>query len=155
MATVKDILDMLDWNNSDEIQSQGINLAQQQVDFSPFIQPVTKRHNKNVWDNCAAVVCSKTDAQLNPHALSLLKWLRDLNWPGALVVLSRLKRVQKGAGFLQAMDDAITLAENTNDVIWKYVLSMLLENGFFAQDLSAQAIIKLKEYQKIDLDADW
>ena len=155
MDKVKDILDMLDWNNSDEVQSRGIAMAQQLEDFSLLIRPVTKRHNKNVWDNCALIVCSKSDELLCPYAYRLLEWIQDLNWPGALAVLDRLKCVQSGAEFLRAIDSAIEYAENQNDVIWKYVLSMLLENAFLVQNLGAQTIAKLNEYQKIDLDADW
>lgn len=155
MARVNAVMDMLDWNNGEDVQSQGITLARQMEDFSPFMRPVTQSYNKNVWDNCAVIVCSKTDAQLNPHAYRLLEWIQDLNWPGAWAVLDRLKCVQAGTGFLQAIDRAVAHCEKENDMIWKYVLSMLLENDFFARNLSERTIGKLKEYQKIDLDSDW
>lgn len=53
MADITEIMDMLDWNMSSEIQAEGIALARDMESIVPFIQPLTPRHNKNVWDNCA------------------------------------------------------------------------------------------------------
>ena len=53
IADITNILDMLDWNMPAEIQFKGISLARNIETIIPFIQPLTPKHNKNVWDNCA------------------------------------------------------------------------------------------------------
>ena len=41
----------------------------------PFIQPLTPRHNKNVWENCAAIIAEKSDEELETYLTELLEWL--------------------------------------------------------------------------------
>lgn len=40
------------------------------------------------------MIIEKKDKELAPYMSLLLKWLQDLNWPGALLVLERLKHVE-------------------------------------------------------------
>ena len=56
-----------------------------------FLQPTDKYHNQNVWENCAAILAKRSDEELSYYLVELLEWLQDLNWPGALVILDRLK----------------------------------------------------------------
>ena len=53
MVDITEIMDMLDWHMSSEIQLEGISLARNIETIVPFIQPLTPKHNKNVWGNCA------------------------------------------------------------------------------------------------------
>ena len=50
---------LLDWNNPEELQERGRFYAEQLDDIQVLIQPVKKEYNKNVWDNCAAVLEKK------------------------------------------------------------------------------------------------
>ena len=90
MADVFEIMDMLDWQNTSKEQCKGIELASQLDTISVFIQPVTPRHNKNVWENCAKILSSKSDECLDGHIGRLFEWLQDMNWPGAEIIFERL-----------------------------------------------------------------
>ena len=105
----EDILMMLDWNNPEPIQERGVQLAMQCKDFSVFVQPVFPKYNKNVWENCAKVICRKSDMELQPYIPLLLEWLQDLNWPGAISILERLKSC-KGEVFVAPFFETVQKA---------------------------------------------
>lgn len=92
---ITEILDMLDWNQPAEVQQKGIQLAAETTDITHFIQPLTERHNKNVWDNCAIIVSGRTDEELLPYLPQLVEWTKDLNWPGSTCILNRLNNIGK------------------------------------------------------------
>lgn len=56
---ITDIRKLLDWNNPEELQERGRFYAEQLDDIQVLIQPVKKEYNKNVWDNCEAVLEKK------------------------------------------------------------------------------------------------
>ena len=84
------ILKMLDWNSSKEIQKKGRKKAEKIKDLNMFIQPVDKKYNKNVWENCAIILQNKSDEELSPYLERILEWLQDINWPGAELILERM-----------------------------------------------------------------
>lgn len=88
MLDINQIYKMLDWRNPNEIQLEGIRMAREINDLSLLIQPPA---SPSVWEWCAKILYEKTDAELEPYLDGLLGWLQDLNWPGALIILDRLK----------------------------------------------------------------
>lgn len=94
MVDITEIMDMLDWHMPYEIQSKGIFLARDTETIIPFIQPLTPKHNKNVWGNCARIIAERSDEELKPYLVELLEWLQDMNWPGALCILNRLQNTR-------------------------------------------------------------
>ena len=78
MVTTEKIMDMLDWHMPAEIQAKGIFLAKNTETIIPFIQPVTPKHNKNVWGNCAEIIAERSDEELKPYLVELLEWLQDI-----------------------------------------------------------------------------
>ena len=60
MQDITEIMDMLDWHKLPEIQTKGMAQAKDAETIRPFIQPLTPEHNKNVWENCAAIIAEKT-----------------------------------------------------------------------------------------------
>lgn len=114
----EDILMMLDWNNPKSVQDRGIQLALQCKDFSVFIQPTFPKYNKNVWENCARIISQKSDLELQPYISLLLEWVQDLTWPGAVLILERLKSC-KGeifiGPFLQTLRKAMNDKEKNAD----------------------------------------
>ena len=56
MYSIDEIMEMLDWNNSDEIQKKGIQLAEDIQSINVFILPMHPGHNHNLWDNCAVIL---------------------------------------------------------------------------------------------------
>ena len=53
MIDIDYIMTLLDWNESDENQCYGLELAKKVNCFNVFLQPCNKNINKNVWNNCA------------------------------------------------------------------------------------------------------
>lgn len=79
---------MLSWNNTKEIQNKGIEEAKKVKDISIFMQP---EGDKSIWENCAKVIVSKENEELRKYLKDLFNWISDLNWPGALIILEKLK----------------------------------------------------------------
>ena len=128
MVDVTEIMDMLDWHMSPEIQAKGISLASDVDTIVPFILPLTPRHNKNVWENCAAIIAKKSDEKIKPHLVELLEWLQDMNWPGAARILDRLHKYADNNSIRSAISICVETATNCNDEIWKDNLFSLLSN---------------------------
>ena len=85
MVDITEIMDMLDWHMSSEIQAEGISLARNIETIIPFIQPLTPKYNKNVWENCAVIISERSDKEIKPHLPKVLEWLQDMNWRGLFV----------------------------------------------------------------------
>jgi len=128
------ILDLFDWNQSEENQKRGLELAKNVKCINAFLQPGDEKHNKNVWDNCAVTIGERTDEELKPYLGRLLEWIADMNWPGAKQIFERLTK-NKTPELLQfVLPIYLNVAEMLNEEIW---LSNL-------QDLKKQI-----EYQKV------
>lgn len=91
MFDIDEIMDMIDWNKDIKTQKKGIELAKNIETINAFILPLHPGYNKNVWENCAKVLVDKTDKILNPYLIRILEWIEDLNRPGALIIVDRLK----------------------------------------------------------------
>ena len=128
MTDIAEILDMLDWHMPTEIQSKGIALARESDEIIPFIQPLTLRHNKNVWENCALIISEKSDEKLKPYLVELLEWLQDMNWPGAFCVLERLKKYSDNNTLCQAVNVCVEKAKVDDNDVWKSNLHLIINN---------------------------
>ena len=113
------IFDMLSWESSREEQERGMKLARHIDNISVLIMPI---ESKSVWENCAKVLAKKSDEKLRIYYIDLMKWLKDLNWPGAYVIYDRLTRVGD-KDFTGAYRYCCRLAEQTNDMPWKAALN--------------------------------
>ena len=120
-------MNMIDWHMPAEIQSEGISLAKNIEDITPFIQPLTKEHNKNVWDNCAVIISEKSDEKLKPHLTELLEWLQDMNWPGAICILNRLQKYSDRESLYAAINVCIEKAKADGDPVWESNLYLLMK----------------------------
>ena len=128
MHNITEIMAMLDWNKSTEIQTKGRFLAKHSEDIEPFIQPLTPLYNKNVWENCAIIIAEENDEKLEPYLVELLEWLQDMNWPGAFCILERLRQYSDVTLLHRAINICVQKAENSNDMVWKKNLYMLRDN---------------------------
>ena len=118
-------MDLLDWNNTIEKQEYGIRLAQSVENINVFLQPCSNKHNKNVWNNCAIILSKRTNEELSPYIIELMKWLQDLNWPGAVCILDRLKKMRDNPMFGDSYDICIRCAKALEDKIWENNLKMI------------------------------
>ena len=128
MVDILEILDMIDWNKPVETQSKGISLASKFENIVPFIQPLTPKHNKNVWENCAVIISQKSDEKIKPYLVELLEWLQDMNWPGALCILDRLCKYSDNNTIFEAINTCIEKAKENRDDVWNSNLHLLLNN---------------------------
>ena len=119
MISINYIMDLIDWNNSEDNQAKGIELAQEVKCISIFLQPVEKYYNKNVWDNCAKILSERSDQELSTYLIPLMKWLQDMNWPGAFCILDRLQKYEKDLLFEFALDTCIKYAKALEDDVWE------------------------------------
>ncbi len=128
MTDITEILDMLDWHMPDEIQAKGIVLAKESDEIIPFIQPLTSKHNKNVWENCAVIISEKSDEKLKPYLVELLEWLQDMNWPGAFCILGRLQKYSDNNTLCQAINVCVEKAKADDNDVWNSNLRLLINN---------------------------
>ncbi len=148
MINIDYIMSLIDWNKSINEQADGIKMAEEVENINVFLQPCNKKYNKNVWDNCAKILSKRTDDELSPYLVELLDWLQDLNWPGALVILDRLK-VFSGKKLKKPFIDRFTYAVNLNNeegLMWLDYLSELLDNEQLKAELPKEIIEKLQEH---------
>ena len=128
MVDITEIMDMLDWHMSSEIQLEGISLARNIETIIPFIQPLTPKHNKNVWRNCAVIISERSDEEIKPHLPEVLEWLQDMNWPGAFCILDRLQKYEDIDSLNKSLMICLRKAKMLNDETWECNLNMLLQN---------------------------
>lgn len=126
MVDITEIMDMLDWHMPSEIQSKGISLARNTETIIPFIQPLTPKHNKNVWENCAVIISERSDEEIKPHLPEMLEWLQDMNWPGAFCILNRLQKYSDENSLCNAINVCIKKAKKCKDEVWESNLRLLL-----------------------------
>ena len=118
MVNIDEIMDMLDWNRPPEIQKRGREMARSIRCIHVFLQPGHQEHNKNVWENCAKILTERTDQELKPYLYNLLKWLTDMNWPGAIEIYNRLKKYKKDDLFMLVLDECVTEAQAFHEINW-------------------------------------
>ena len=147
MYDINEIYRMLNWKNSDEIRAEGVRLAKQIKDLSLLILPSAA---PSVWECCAQILCEKNDMVLEPYLDSILEWLQDLNWPGALIILDRLK-IFSGKKLKKPFMDRFAYANNLNNeegLMWLDYLSELLDNEELKAVLPKPIIEKLQKHYK-------
>ena len=128
MYNIDEVMDMLDCNNDVEIQEKGIELAKNVKCINVFILPKHSKCNKNVWENCAKVLADKTDKILNPYLIKILEWIEDLNRPGAIIIVDRLKKFHDTKMLSFAIKECVKRASATDNRIWLENLSDLMDN---------------------------
>ena len=132
--TIDDIYDLFTWDASysdeeyDERVERGIAEARKLRNIYPFIQPIVAgRNSKSAWEPCAKVVALKSDAELEDYLYLLLKWLQDMNWPGADIIFDRLSRIPS-VKIQSHIELSICLAKRNDDESWLNTLEALKEH---------------------------
>ncbi len=129
MYNIDEIMVMLDWKKSGEIQQKGVELAKDIKTINVFIMPCNPESNTDVWENCAKILASKSDDILEPYVYHLLEWIADTMKPGGLIILERLKNFFKVNGnLLTAVEICTQNALADENILWLCALSELLDN---------------------------
>lgn len=145
MERMNQIYQMLDYKNSIDIQEKGKQLARKITDLSLLITPPA---SPSVWEQCAIILSEKTDDELVPYLTSILQWLYDLNWPGALTILNRLKNFS-GKQLKKSFIDSVVRAINSHDeedMMWLDYLSELLDNKELKEELPEEILNILEKH---------
>ena len=147
---VKRVLSMLHSNKSKEIQKKGIKKALEIEDIGIFFD-IKFFGNFLYFENCAHVISTKTDIELEPYISEMMEWIEDLNIPGAITILDRLNRMQGERlkdYFLKRVREAIIL-DNDEGLRMLDILSNLLPNHSLAIELSeSEKTILEKHYEE-------
>ena len=141
---------MLNWQSRFGDQLRGIKLARNLDDLSLLILPCANGESKSIWENCARALYEISDDRLEKYLPSLLEWLQDLNWPGAMIILDRLK-IFSGKKLKKPFIDLFTYAENLNNeegLMWLDYLSELLDNEELKEELPKPIIETLQKHYK-------
>lgn len=147
---IDDIMKMLDGNNVQEIQDKGIELGKKIECINVFILPLHQGYNKNIWENCAKILASKSDETLEPYLEHLLEWVEDINWPGALIIIERLKQFSDIEKFYTVYEDTVKRAFGTNRGMWIANLSKLIEDNEKLRKKLPENLIRIIEANKYD-----
>ena len=75
------------------------------------------------WRNCPVTTpCPLPPTLPNPfllgHISDLLKWLEDLNWPGAAMIMSLLEDVP-ASQLMPKIEEALREAHASEDELWR------------------------------------
>lgn len=107
----------LSWNfNEKETQNDAIFTLADNVNtmqLKKLIQPMGKEY----WLNSSKVLMQIDISRITELSAELLGWLQDLNWPGALNILSIFEKI-KFEEFNRGYFAAINMANSDNDEIW-------------------------------------
>jgi len=147
MHDIQNIYKMLNWKNTAETQAEGIRLAKEIKNLSLLIMPPAA---PSVWEACAEVLCEKSDMDLEPYLESILEWLQDLNWPGALLILDRLKTFS-GEKLSKPFIACFTRADGLDKhqgLRWIDYLSDLLDNEQLKSKLPNPILERLQKHYK-------
>ena len=142
---VETIFPMLDSECDMKTQQEGIKMAEKCKDIAIFLQPMDSKYNKNIWYNCAQIICNRSDNELEHYLDKLLEWLQDLTWPGAFVIINRLKHFS-GNMLLPYFEAAIKKCQDRpdDDNEWLDNLTSLIENPDLSKRLSSKEYKHLK-----------
>lgn len=140
--SIDKIFKYLSWDNNDEVQKYGIELASQISNLSVLIMPV---ESKSVWENCAKVLINKSDEDLQLYYIHLFEWLQDLNWPGAYLIYDRLLCVSDEY-LLTAYKYSLSVAKKMQDSVWEKVLKDFLAEYNQKRHLPASELKQLNDF---------
>ena len=150
MNNINEIYKLLNWQSSVDEQVKGIRLARNLDDLSLLILPYANGESKGLWENCAKALSEISDDRLEKYLPSLLEWLQDLNCPGSLIILDRLK-VFNGKKLKKPYIERVTYASNLNSEegqMWLDYLSELLDNEELKAELPKPILEKVQKHYK-------
>lgn len=116
-------IERLSWSNAVDEQEKAVSEYANcdDIDLRAFTMPFGR---KDCWENCAKVISARPDKEIIEVGLELFEWLQDLNWPGAMEIVSRLEKLPTDV--LRKLYRA-SLEKAKNDEEWSYYLKEVFE----------------------------
>ena len=140
------IMYLISWYRSESEQQEGLSMARMVSCLKAFCQPGCRDYSKDVWDNCAVILCEHSDEELEPYISDMLLWLEDLNWPGALLIQERLTRFQKVDMLAICLNSAVPALEKLEEWAWLGSIAALLCNSRLTDLLKPDTLRILSKY---------
>ena len=125
---IDELFDMLCWNSDEETQKRGIELAKDVKCFSVFLQPYGLEYGIGIWENCAKILSSYPDETLQYCSSGMLKWLENMTWPGAFIILDRLVAFSDTTFLSMHVVHCVKEALACDLQDWLYSMAALLAN---------------------------
>lgn len=130
MFKYKELINNLSWDYDDDIQNQAIEelsrLPLSEINY--LIQP----NGKDCWHNAAIVISNivnknKNSIQEEEEVLfSLIEWAKDLNWPGALIIVDILTLLDENL-VVKIIRKALEMALKDKDICWIDSLKIIVQ----------------------------
>lgn len=136
------IMYLIAWGRTESEQQEGIAMARKVSCLKAFCQPFGPLGGKGVWENCAVILCERSDEELEPYISDMLLWLSDLNWPGAELIQKRLIQFQKVDKLAMWLNDWVPALNKLEQWAWLSFISDLLDNSGL-KDLLKPDVIRM------------
>ncbi len=125
MECINELIAELSWDNSLEVQEEAIEKLLK-ID-EEYVTMLLQPYDKKYWENSAKVL-KALDYPQNSRAIpGMFRWLRDMNWPGAWIIMEVLQNIDKKI-ILPYLEDAIIIAKKEDDDMWIMALRELALN---------------------------
>ena len=109
---------MLSWNNPEEVQKKGLELACGIKYPGNFFQPFIDEESKSLWNNCALILSDKTDEELKYWLLQCFRWLQDMDCPGSKIIAERLRKYSDTESLERERKKAVRIVRILNSKEW-------------------------------------
>ena len=116
----------LDGNLDERTIKQNVLKLSKDLNYanSKFIRPYEKKY----WEDAAKVLEARGYPIIKDVILDVFEWMKDMNWPGALIAYDILKKLPEDI-LVENLETSIQKAISTNDIGWLYWLNLFLEDG--------------------------
>ena len=148
MNNVDTIMQLINWERSEEEQREGLAMARDLKCIRTFFQPSGPGYSKSVWENCARIICERSDDELRPYVFDMMLWLQDLNWPGAMKIQHRLMQFSDVRFIANTIDEMIPALIAVNEISWLMSIADLLDNSKLMEELSDASVQILSRFQR-------
>jgi len=131
---VDQLFKMLSWKNDEATQRRGIDEAK--ALNGKYLSILIQYTDVDAGDNCAKALSELPDKVLEPYLPCLLEWLQDMNWPGAWIILERLKSFVEPKVLAKTLEKSVRVALMCDDQHWLKSMSELLDNERLNTEIS-------------------
>lgn len=145
-CNIDKIMELIRWDRTESEQQAGIAMARNVSCLKAFCQPKGPGYGKNVWDNCALILCERADEELECVILDMFYWLEDLNWPGAERIQERLIQFQKVDLLSILLDSFVQKLVKLEKWAWLSFLADVLKNPKIKSQLKPDTIRILSQW---------
>lgn len=147
MDEIGKLLNNISWNCSQSLQDSAINELSTIDDdiILKLIQPGDKSH----WENAAKIFVKIGYPRIIIAVPGLLEWIKDMNWPGANIIMEVLGGIEENV-LVPYIEDALIKAKNENDTVWiAWIKELLNKKNLTISDFKhkdAFEILKLADW---------